>query len=669
MCLVADDATARSTSVCAGTDDSLPNTAIHLASPNLPGNVNVSGNGLTDAWIGLLKKSTYGYVWQEGTSTTNDGNFGFDVGLDGGAATEYRIEAHPPWGDAQGLTRKRVDVVAFDESGTIKVCPKAEWSGSACSAGQVLGDDTRLQLAMTGGNVKGFVKTAVSDGQAGVRDTGVSVEKWVVAPWMPGSDYYVWQWTDQYTNTSSGGSFSLNIDDTGAYRITGYPAWNDDSGYSKSSAIVNVNASAKWCAVDDSTGTASNTFDTCTSAYSTDDSRITINLRSSNVTTTVRNTAGSPVRDAWVSIRKKVTFAGGESWLWLGGSSTKANGSFAAFIDDSGTYALEVYPPWEGPDAGLPRFTKEFTVSCPDGGGICIDNLEANISFTAPNMTGKVVSPNDSSAGIANSWVSVEVESSPGSFVWTDLGTSTNRAGEFVMSLPSDDTYRLTANPSWENPVGTRTSVTVVVAADGTAACTSGCLSDNRIQLLAANLTGTLVDGVTPMAYSWVEVRDGDGNWVTGSGTDANGRFSLTVPAGTYKVWGYPNWNVSQKPPKSVDVTVGGSPVTVSIDLGAVTPNVFLYIKDDLGVTGSRLVAVDDSIAGEWVSRPAFTTTSDGASGDLNRAAFALPDGTYRLTVAPAIGKSVVTPESNQVVLTVVGAGPFNDTVTFQETP
>lgn len=654
LCVVPDDSTARNTSTCPGADDSLPNTDIRLARPNLVGLATTGGQPVSSTWVSIMAKTTFGYDWVGGTSTSNSGRFGFNLALRDDTPTEYRVEVFPPWGNADGLTRKTADVIAFTQASSVFVCPRVFWSGSACADGQTLSDDTPLALVLSSGNLKGFVRTPAA---AAIRDAGVSVEKWVPAPWVPGGTYYIWQWTDQFTNTSSNGSFSLNVDDTGAYRVTAYPAWDDASGLAKSSQVVQVDASKKWCLVDDSTATAPDTFTTCTTPLSDDDSRITINLKSGNVSTIVTNPSGAPVRDAWVGVRQKVSSGGGTSWLWLSGSSSRANGSFTTFIDDSGTYALEVNPPWQGNDASLPRFTVEFTVSCT--GGTCTDTLSESVQFPTPNMSGRVVSPDDSAVGVANSWVSVEQEIAPGQYEWIDLGTSTNASGQFVLNLPSDDTYRLTANPSWENPLGTRTSVVVTVTSGGVATCISGCLSGNRIQLLAANLTGKLVDGGTPMPYSWVEVRDDTGNWITGGGTDANGNFALTVPPGSYKVWGYPNWSLSQKPPKSSSVNVPGTSMPVTIDLSAVTPNFVLTLT---GLSGSRLVAVDDSINNEWVPRPAFTTTTSGLS--TNTAEFFLPNGTYRLTVAPDIGKTV-DPGTNQKIVTI--PSDTQATLTFSE--
>jgi hypothetical protein len=668
MCLVDGEDAAISTTDCPGsippgTDDSLPNTSVRLALPNLIGSVASGGVPIANSWVSIMAKTAFGYDWVGGTETTASGRFSFNVPIKGGSTTEYMVEVSPPWGNSQGLTRKRVNVVAFGSSGSPSVCPAAQWNAgsSTCAAGQVVTDDTRVVVTLSAGNMRGVVRTPVSQGNQTVRDAGVSLEKWVPAPWAPGGGLYTWQWTDQFTNTSSSGAFSLNTDDTGAYRITGYPAWDDNAGLAKSSKIINLRSDGRWCQVDDSTGTSAGTFDCVSSVYSTDDSRITINLNAGNVSTIVRNPSGTPVRDAWVGLRQKVTSVFGSSWLWLGGSSTKSGGAFATFIDDSGTYALEVYPPWQGTDGSWPRFTVEFTVSCHTTP--CTDTLDDSVYFPTPNMTGKVVSPDDSSVPIANSWVSVEQETTPGQYQWVDLGTSTNRSGEFVLNLPADDTYRLTANPSWGNPLGTRASVTVTVSSGGVATCVSGCLSGNRIQLLTANLTGKVRASSTAMQYSWVEVRDASsGMWITGGGTNGLGNFALTVPPGTYDVWAYPNWNLSQKPPKKLTVTVPGTTMPLDIDLDAVTPNLELTIT---GFTDSRLVAVDDSVGGVWVSKPAFTASSSG--GTTNKALFALPTpGTYRLTVAPGIGKSV-TSGSAQVIVTLTGSDLSTETVTFGE--
>lgn len=632
--------------------------SIALAEANLIGEVFSDSGPVSGGWVEIRERVGTGFTWIGGTSLSQQGRFALT--LDAAPNdTEYRLVVHPPWGSTD-LTRKSVDVIAC----YVFMGPAIVKPGNDCDTGQPVTSDDPLAITLGAGNVRGSLMTPLGEG---VSQSYVEVEKWTEDQWRPGR--YTWQWADINANTHAEGSFSLSITEAGIYRVTGNPPWDDAGELSKGSSVIRVGPDAGqdgylWCEVDDTSASTQDPFDPCSPGPSV----LTVTLQEPNVSTIVRTADDTPVRNAWVSVRQKVTVDAGngntfETWEWRGGSSTRAGGVFSTVIDDSGTYALEVNPPWDG-SAGLPRFTEEFTVNC-DVSGCTTSGLDDSIAFPEPNVQGVVLGPESPGAPIANSWVSVEKWDLNRNFQWVDMGSATDRQGRLILALTEDGTYRLTANPPWDNPVGVRTSIEVQVSS-GEATCTQGCPSptDFTIQLQAPNVTGVLVDSTlgddSAMAYSWVEVRDAGGDWVTGTGTDGQGRFALNVPPGDYTVWGYPNWNFSQKPPKSIAVTVPAS--GVEIDLGAFTPNFTLIV---IGITSTRMVSVErctDSsctireVLGEYTQR-----TKD--VGGVHLASFDLPAGWYAFSVLPEPGESLLSTDSGpvdvgQVVEATITVGP-----------
>jgi hypothetical protein len=668
QCSPTSEDSAISNSPCSVVNSPL-NLVVNLAAADLQGTVTDGTHPQRDAWVSVMKVSGNGwYDWVGGTSTRSNGSFALKLDP-GTTSTRYRVEVFPPWNGSGELTRTAVDLVSYASGGNTRVCRLADWSGSTCAS--PIGS---LTVTLSSGNIRGFVKVPGTD-DTGVRDSWISVEKWVEAPWNPGSGQFVWQWADVSTDSKAGGRFSLNLDSAGVYRIEARPPWNNPSGWASKRTVIQVSdvaGSQRWCLQDDTTGTIAGAHGACESPYSTDDSRLSIRLATPNVTTRVFNApGGAAVADAWVGVQKLETFQipgtndTYQTYQWLGGSSTNATGYFYANLDDSGSYRINVNAPWNSGSA-LPSFTKDFTINASGAES----GLDDTVAFPTPNVNGFVLSSTNSNTKVPNSWISVEHETSPGQFEWMDAGTSSNGAGRYVLSLAADDTYRVTANPAWDNPSGVARSVTIRVNGAGVASCLSGCTGPFDIQLKSANVTGSVVYGSpsTAMPYGWIEVRDGNGDFAGGTGSNAEGGFAMNLADGTYTMTAYPNWSVAARPPVSTTIVVSGgsltqvggaSASTVLLDFDAVTPNVVVTVT---GVTGNRFIMVERSNGGAWVTEPDLTAVTSGGV-----ARFSLQAGsTYRFTVIPDVGKTASNNVSGPV--TVPGSGAANVAIAMTET-
>ena len=636
---------------------------VALKDADLVGTVTDGSNSVRDAWVSLLKLNDSGWFdWLGGTSTRSGGAFALSLDS-GGSSKTYRLEVFPPWNSNGELSRKKVDIVAYDDAGATRICEAENWDGSECSAAV-----SRLTVTLSSGNVRGNVKVPGTD-DTGVREAQISVEKWVEAPWNPGSGQYVWQWADLYTDSRSGGSFALPIDEPGVFRLTARPPWNNSSGWSSGRSIISVNGAGQWCSQTPTTSTTADAFGACEGSLSTDASRLEMRLSTPNVSTQIE-ASGQSVQDAWVTlIRETVRVVPGgtqdDTYVsrdWVAGTSTNAQGNALFNVDVAGSYLLEINPPWQS-NAALSRFTQSFTVTCAP---TCVTSgLDAILSFPTPNVGGLVLDPSDSSLPVRNAWVMVEREVGPGVFQWTDQGTATNGRGRYMLAL-ADGTYRVTANPAWDRPVGIARRATITVTG-GVATCVSGCLANFDIQLQGANVTGSLVYGSpsAPMPYGWIEVTDPDtGAFIDGASSGVQGDFSLFLNDDTYTFRAYPNWNLAAKPPVSTTVVVSGGQVvsvggipanSVRIDFDAVTPSLVVTVAGN--VTGKRFVAVEkDQGGGVWVQEPDLTAVATDGLARLG-----LEVGTYRITVVPDIGKTA----TNNTAIVIITDPSVQESVTI----
>jgi hypothetical protein len=481
--------------------------------------------------------------------------------------------------------------------------------------------------------------------------------------------------------------YGANLD-PGTYRVTGYPSWNNTDGSAKTSKVITV-TSEGWCLqaeTVDGSG-AAGAFGSCDGPV-TATASLDIVLGAANVTGTVTTAELATVRDAYVSLSRVRTMnVDGHSWTTyehLGGTPTNGLGEFALRVDASGTYLLEVNPPWQGTGSDGTRFTRTLTVTC--ASDVCTYTVEGDSSgaygpdralalwFVAPNVSGRVcAASSDSGActGVENAWVSVEsVNESDQPVQWIE-GTSSRRNGTYRLSL-SDGRYRITAHPSWQNPEGLPKSAICTVAGL-VVTCESGTHSSGAldIKLASANVTGTLVyqvdgSGETPMAYGYVEVLTADGTWVRGAPADGDGAFGLALDPGIYTLRAWPNWSTAARPMIEVDLYVdqacgavcwkykADSSETSSplkIDFDHVDPNVTVVIGAGPtdAVTGKRTVLVEEEVNGEFQARPALSGRSSG--GETNSFTALLPAGTYRFTVLGALGETLASNVSDPVVV------------------
>lgn len=570
-CAFADEASARSSTTCNSTFDT--SLDVQLRGANFSGALEFNGNAVGDTWVGL---ETWNPDWNNwewangGAQVSRAGRFSMRLSSASGAPELQRLTINPPWNNVNNLGRKNLVIWVGDVNGD----QSDDWCyasdpttafvdvANSCQSGTATTDGSLTTIQMSGANITGTLKSP--DGTSGIRNSHLNVERYEVVAWSREEEL---QWYDVHANTNSSGAFALNLDEAGRYRVTGWPSWNNPDGYTRGYVEIVVEADGDWCLAAQSSGL------TCPSPGTSLEVRLTGSNFQAVLFQDTSFTAGETVRDAWVDVQELVTNGDESFWNWTGGGSpTNVNGLVSLRLDppDSGTrqFRLSINPPWSGSSAAsLSRFTVELTID--SGGNIVTSTPEmtadANgryqIGFPGTSVIGNVCSTTAtadcSGAGIANSWVAVF--DSDGN--WVDAGTSTNRRGEFRLAL-DDGTWTLEANPSWENPTGMRTRVTITVSGGQVTGC-SNCLGSSinpiNIKLSSANVTGTvMMTDSRANSWAWIEVLDDNDVFIDGAPTNQNGNFQISLADGTYVLRMFPNWSLGAAPPMDINVTVAG---------------------------------------------------------------------------------------------------------------
>jgi hypothetical protein len=378
-----------------------------------------------------------------------------------------------------------------------------------------------------------------------------------------------WRNTGYNYSTNASGQFALNLPN-GTYRLGAHPNWDTNGN----SDFVNSNS------------------DTFTVAGS----QLTVNFSMSSdpnliYTITPANVSSS----GWVTLEEKqVHPKKGTYFNYLDGVVVNAEGKARYFLEP-GTYRFVVYPNQNG-DGYVRTVSSEFTIT--SGGADVVGTLalnQANLKFvispTANATEGSVVLQNsqgDEYEGYINE--------SGVSFVYAPAGT-----------------YTATISPGYPSATANTTTLTGLVV--------SGSSQTVNVTLVSGNVSGTVSPTATSSGgYIRVEKK------VTGvkvywqqissrSAIDENGRYSLALPDGTYRIWAESNDGSFINTP-GPEFTVAGSPVVQDLTLrvanitGTVSPT-------DKAANGSVYVTWQDVETRQ----------------DYTYSALIQPDGSYKMAL------------------------------------
>lgn len=317
--------------------------------------------------------------------------------------------------------------------------------------------------------------------------------------------------------------------------------------------------------------------------------RQVLRLASSNVTARIMRTDGTAASNTngrwyYVNVQKLNQW---NNWEWTNkGSGIDAYGYVSFRVDEAGKYRLRIEP-YGDPLASV-TYSTEFIV------GSNIDSFEkafGNVSLNPPSIRVSVATPGAPST-ILND-INIEVRKDGN---WIDWAY-TSQIGVAGISLTSEGTYELVPNPS--NALqGTNTRkaykftatknsdgliVATPVAADGVSTDSNGVV---KLLLGLPTLSGTVKDPtgttVQPNSQVWAQnVANGQDMWEYSTNTNQNGAWSMSLPAGTYRMFANAPWGTAEYGKSSPigNVVVNASGVATSVPATYSANNFVIKLK------------------------------------------------------------------------------------------
>lgn len=501
------------------------------------------------------------------------------------AAGTYYLTVTPPWGLSSGVAANKYYVAVV--TGT----PGAL---SATITG-VTATDGYNNLSLGIPNVTG--KIVAPDGSSIVRANGVWVN-------IQAQRYLAnenrWEWTDYWTQMAADGSFGFGLEQNGTYRLRIEP--NGVPG----SAITRT---VEFTVNDSNRGGTVRAFGDI--RLSPPSAKFKIRIPGST----------ADIKYAGIEVRKD------DQWYdWI---NTDRNGvaNFSAL--EAGNYEFIANPNGDSSVSGIRKsYSATVTETAPSSGiftvsvaGVTPDtNGFTILNLGVPNITGKLV---DQSGAIVTQqnkiWVNIQVQkydAGSGNWDWQNNVTNVRNDGTFGLSVGEAGTYRLLINPYGRTDIArTVTSQFVITSANAS----TFTKAFGNIRLNGPTISGTVSspDDTSRMANAQVVAIDdltGQEMWEYSSQTDAEGRWSMMLPKGSYSVYARSPWGNQTfgngDPVTGLTVAengtatlTSGSPSAIALRLGNPTWSGTVVAPGTSNPLAFTSVCLSQESAGKWWSQ------------------------------------------------------------------
>ena len=600
-----------------------------------PGDTDSCEHPQSDIGLNLRPQNAmHGFNWSQ---TDNSGNFAF-ANVDAGT---YDLEAEP-WG-ASAYSRKLFTItINSDDSVTV---------GSNTYANR------NIRLFLSSPNVSGYLYTP----EFAAAHTSTS---------NPTPDQPVpWSWVNLHQEgpmMGPGGWYGGGTDDTGYFKFGGVTPGSNyvlevDAGWGSAytqkrySGITFTDSDADGVADECNVGA---TDDGDPADSSCDLSELLGTGATKRVRVGIPNMRGqivkpdgiTGVRDAWVMVHDQY-------WMNQAGGNTDMNGYFNLGGLSNGTYQIEINMPWGG-DQAYTQPSGLTVVIANDMAEVRQNNVALagnKITLTTPAkvLTGYVYKDTngdgDFDLGTDTVVTNARVEAH------RDMGggfyeTRVNSDGEYTLKL-AGGAWWVEVWPDWDytqpdwvynqppNRIAfpdTTTSeckgTTVRCTAADANAAVIGAGLDFKVQSANSTITGVVKNPTgQAVANVWVDAFQGMGMG-NGSNTDNNGRFNISVPAGTYEIMVMPNTPDYGSPdPIKAKVTDGATTDVGELFLKARNAHIKGTVTDTAGNNiGNVMVEAWQFDSPGWVM--GFTDTNTGQYDLI------VGSGTWGIMVMPMSG-------------------------------
>lgn len=465
---------------------SQPNFKVKLVDPSNPSTV------ITQGWVNVSQQLAMGGSQWVGNINIfgNEGTGGISL-----AAGTYQLDVNS---NASGYARSFYTLVVAPDTVTL-------YAGGVVDASKKVNADGSGVFLISPGkpNVTGriFDKNSKPLGSANNKWVNINVQKYNTL-------FGDWEWTQNFANTNFDGRFSINISETGTFRLRIEPNGYSDvsTSYSDSFTLTAINETKDFPTIKLGAPT------------------LTIKVDLSSAPLTALNFIGIEVR---------------QDNQWIDWTGTGPSGSAGITLKDAGEYQLVLHPSPTQIAAGAARKTYDVVATKDSNGNITATvsggNLVGDVywlTLGSGNVKGTVVfGSGGSKVSVANvSVVAREVGSMRE--LW-EYGAQSGSNGAWSMNLPAGK-YTIVAIPWGSNNYGKSANSAEVTVISSDSATVAGGVSASAIELTLSSPTwkGTIKNSSdTPVAFAGISLVN-DGIWY-GTNADANGNFALSIPGHT----------------------------------------------------------------------------------------------------------------------------------------
>ena len=287
----------------------------------------------------------------------------------------------------------------------------------------------------------------------------------------------------------------------------------------------------------------------------------------------------------WVNVNIQKFNTERNFWDWSGNSAqADQDGYISMRVDAAGLYRLRVEP--NGDSDATVTYSSEFTITSEE-----LNTFKkefGNIKLAGPSIRISVATA--SSASTALNWANVEIRKDGNWLDWAN----TNRTGIAGISLKTAGSYEFVVHPTNElQGSASRKSYKVTATANSegvvtaTVAAGTGVSVANGVTTLllgSPTLSGTVkepgssTNTVSNSQVVALNVATGQEMWEYSANTNQSGVWSMSLPAGTYKIKARTPWGTSSfgDSDSSGNVVVDASGVATTVPGGSQTAESFL---------------------------------------------------------------------------------------------
>lgn len=460
-----------------------------------------------------------------------------------------------------------------------------------------------------------------------------------------------WDWTEYSANLKGDGTFGLNIETPGTYRLRMEAYGRSDVALTYSSEFTITSSNAA----------------TFTKSFGN------IVMKAPTLRGTVKSPDGSLAIQG-AQIVAVDTSTGRE--VWDKSANTDKNGAWSMSLP-AGNYSVYARAPYRsliyGNGAPISGITVSSDGTATVSGGSASD---LNLRLANPTWSGTLLAPGTSTTPIADANICLATDNQ----FWTC--TQTDNLGKWALSKPKDfdgfNSYSQLIVSSGQSkfPELRLQGEIDIEAVLGNYA--SGSTYPNiNLRTLAPNTEITVLAGTAPAQNIWVNIERPGSGWLGASMTDENGvaRFNLTEPSGAYNVRLDVNSNrqLSQNYASttreftSSEITAAISSGVTRLTASLATPN----MKGFLYEPGATAGTYGDPVAYNWIE---FYNESDGiwGGGSTNSQGYfsmylAAPSSgskTYRVTARAYGSTKLLSSHEYTAVVDSAGTVILVDTIT-----